>query len=209
MTTLNITAASTLATLHATKKEERQQEELTRQAQTATSKFDDIVAEICNQIASDLTYKANNEDETPAFSLEPGFCLRRLYATALSNLSLTDEFNGLSDVNMYKRLDSTNTTHYLNTGFQSFLETTHSISFSWLSNSASSYADTLWNYNLSDIEISSLNTNRNTFELFLIDQIKDEFSEEGYVINNTTGLIRKPGTTTCAIYSGSLIISVS
>jgi hypothetical protein len=209
MTTLTIPTATTLATLHSTKKEERRLAEVNFLAQTSAEIFDDILAHVCDQIVQKLEFQANNEDAIPSYSLGAGWKLRQVYGTALRNLGLSDEFNALADCNMYKRLEAGNTDHSLNSGFQSFLSTTHSISFSWLDNSAVNYSTKTGHYTLTDSEMTTLNTSRQTFEFFLIDSIAAKFEDEGYTVSDTTSLVRQVSPGTAAIYDGKLMISVS
>ena len=206
---LTIPAASEIITLHSTKKQERITDQETKDAQTGSSIFDDIVEQLCNQIVQSLLEKANNEDDIPSFSLDVGFRLRSMYNKALEQLGLSDEYSALSDKYIYKKLSSTDNGHALNQKFKSFLMDTHNISFSWLTNSSDDYADKMGYYKLYDNELYTLNTNRQTFEFLLVDCIEDKFTEKGYIVNNDIVLVRNGSTTTTAEYGGLLTISIS
>ena len=138
---LNIPNASEIITLHSTKKQERIAEDSNIEAQTGSNIFDDILAEICNQIVQDLLEKANNEDEIPSISLDVSFRFRKLYSRALENLGLSNEYSALSDRDIYKKLSSINVDYEINQKFKLYLMDTHNISFGWLSSSATDYAD--------------------------------------------------------------------
>jgi hypothetical protein len=206
---LNIPNASEIITLHSTKKQERIAEDSNIEAQTGSNIFDDILAEICNQIVQDLLEKANNEDEIPSISLDVSFRFRKLYSRALENLGLSNEYSALSDRDIYKKLSSINVDYEINQKFKLYLMDTHNISFGWLSSSATDYADKTGYYKVYDSELSTLNANRQTFELLLIDCIEDKFVEKGYIVNNTISLVRNGGAQTLAEYGGLLTISIS
>ena len=131
-----IPSASTLVSLHNTKKQERITESSNIDAKTGSSIFDDILAQICDQIVQRLLEKANNEDATPTFSLDVSWQLRKMYTAALNHLGLSDEYSALSDTYMYKKISDTNTDHSLSDKFKSFLTGSNNLSLDWMSNSS-------------------------------------------------------------------------
>ena len=204
-----VPTASSIVTIHSQKKLERETAAANIDAQTGSSIFDDILAQICDQIVEILLEKANTEDETPSFSLEAGFILRKMYNRALEHLGLSDEYSALSDLNIYKQMSTDNEEHSLNSKFKTFLSGTHNISFTWMSDSETDYSDKTGYYKVYDSDLSTLNTNRETFELFLVDSIASKFTEKGYVVSNTIALVRNGIGATTAEYGGLLTISIS
>ena len=204
-----IPSASTLVSLHNTKKQERITESNNIDAKTGSSIFDDILSQICDQIVQRLLEKANNEDATPTFSLDVSWQLRKMYTAALNHLGLSDEYSALSDTNMYKKISDTNTDHSLSDKFKSFLTGSNNLSLNWMSNSSTDYSDKTGYYKIYDNELSTLNSNRQTFELFLVDSIASKFTEKGYVVSNTILLKRNGTSTHAAEYGGILTISIS